>query len=113
MPGGSNSAVAEYAGHCGVDAAAAVRLGRRRDQGRPLRSIPRPHGRRQSQGIEGLTVGLIGFGTIGRAVAPAFHRMGAKLCVFDAAAEDAALANSLGASTVTLDELLATSDWFR
>ena len=36
-------------GHRRVGAAAAVRLGRRRDQGRQLRQIPRPHGRRQSR----------------------------------------------------------------
>ena len=35
--------------HRGVDAAAALRLGGRRDQGRQLREIPRPHGGRQSR----------------------------------------------------------------
>ena len=48
-------------------------------------------------GIEGLQVGLVGFGTIGRAVAQAFHRMGAKVCFFDPAPVDAALAASLDA----------------
>jgi phosphoglycerate dehydrogenase-like enzyme len=61
-------------------------------------------------GIEGLTVGLIGFGTIGRAVAQAFHRMGAKLRYFDPAGGDAALARTLDARSVSLDELLSTSD---
>src|SRR5262249_9786886 len=60
-------------------------------------------------GIEGLTVGLIGFGTIGRAVAQAFHRMGAKLCYFDPAGDEA-LAKTLDAKNVSLDELLSTSD---
>ena len=36
-------------------------------------------------GIEGLQVGLVGFGTIGQAVAQAFVRMGAKVCFFDPA----------------------------
>jgi len=57
-----------------------------------------------------LTVGLIGFGTIGRAVGQAFYRMSAKLCIFDPSAGDAALAKSLDARAVSLDELLANSD---
>src|SRR5258708_40050725 len=61
-------------------------------------------------GIEGLTVGLIGFGTIGRAVAQAFHRMGAKICFFDPAGGDAALTRTLDARSVSLDELLSASD---
>ena len=40
-------------------------------------------------GIEGLQVGLVGFGTIGRAVAQAFVRMGARVCFFDPATSDA------------------------
>ena len=58
-------------------------------------------------GIEGLQVGLIGFGTIGRAVAQAFARMGAKVCFFDPATSDA---QGVDARPVSLDELLATSD---
>src|SRR5258707_10887455 len=60
-------------------------------------------------GIDGLTVGVIGFGTIGRAVAQAFQRMGANLCFFDPAG-DAAFAQSLDAKGISLDELLSTSD---
>ena len=58
-------------------------------------------------GIEGLQVGLIGFGTIGRAVAEAFARIGAKVCFFDPAAADA---KGVDARAMSLDELLATSD---
>jgi phosphoglycerate dehydrogenase-like enzyme len=61
-------------------------------------------------GIDGLQVGLVGFGTIGRAVARAFQGMGAKLCFFDPAPVDAALAASLDARSVSLDELIATCD---
>ena len=57
-------------------------------------------------GIEGLQVGLIGFGTIGRAVAQAFIRMGAKVCTFDPAASSP----SADVRAVSLDELLSTSD---
>ena len=110
VPGGSNSAVAEYA----VTAAsmllrrfawadAEIKAGRYA----PFRARMVAD---NLKGIEGLTVGLIGFGTIGRAVAQAFHRMGAKLCTFDPAAGYAALAKSLDARPVSLDELLAGSD---
>ena len=61
-------------------------------------------------GIEGLQVGLIGFGTIGRAVARAFQGMGAKLCFYDPAPVDAAVAASLDARSVPLDDLVATCD---
>ena len=61
-------------------------------------------------GIDGLQVGLIGFGTIGRAVARAVWGMGAKLCFFDPAPVDAALAASLDARSVTFDELIASCD---
>jgi phosphoglycerate dehydrogenase-like enzyme len=58
-------------------------------------------------GIEGLRVGLVGFGTIGQAVAQAFLRMGAKVCFFDPATGDS---RGLDAQAVSLDDLLATSD---
>ncbi len=61
-------------------------------------------------GIDGLLVGLVGFGTIGRAVAQALRGMGAKLCFYDPAPVDAAVAASLDARPVPLDELLATCD---
>ncbi len=61
-------------------------------------------------GIDGLLVGLIGFGTIGRAVARAFQGMGAKVCFFDPAPVDVALAASLDARPVSFDELIATCD---
>jgi phosphoglycerate dehydrogenase-like enzyme len=58
-------------------------------------------------GIEGLQVGLVGFGTIGRAVAQVFVRIGAKVCFFDPATTDP---NGIDAQAMSLDELLATSD---
>jgi phosphoglycerate dehydrogenase-like enzyme len=60
-------------------------------------------------GIEDLLVGLIGFGTIGRAVAQAFRHVGAKVCFFDPAPVDAALA-AFDARSVSLDELITTCD---
>jgi phosphoglycerate dehydrogenase-like enzyme len=57
-----------------------------------------------------LQVGLVGFGTIGRAVARAFQGMGATVCFFDPAPVDAALAASLDARLLSFDELIAACD---
>lgn len=61
-------------------------------------------------GIDGLLVGLVGFGTIGRAVARALQAMGATLCFFDPAPVDPAPAASLDARAVSFDELISTCD---
>jgi len=61
-------------------------------------------------GLDGLLVGIVGFGTIGRAVAQAFHAMGCRICYHDPAAPDAALAARLDAQSMTLDALLAGAD---
>jgi phosphoglycerate dehydrogenase-like enzyme len=62
------------------------------------------------RGIDGLLVGLIGFGTIGRAVARALQALGAKVCFYDPAPVDPAVAASLEARAVSFDELIAISD---
>ena len=54
VAGGSNSAVAEYAVTTASVLLRRFCLGRRRDQGRQLRQIPRPHGGRQSRRHRGL-----------------------------------------------------------
>lgn len=110
VPGGSNSAVAEYA-----VTSASMLLRRMAWADAEIKAGNYAKFRTRMiadnlAGIEGLTVGLIGFGTIGRAVAQAFHRMGAKLCFLDPAAGDVALVKSLDAKSVSLDELLSASD---
>jgi phosphoglycerate dehydrogenase-like enzyme len=110
VPGGSNSAVAEYA------VTAASMLLRRfawADAEIKAGNYAKFRGRMIADnlaGIEGSTVGLVGLGTIGRAVAQAFHRMGGKLCFFDPAVSDATSAMSFDARSMPLDELLTTSD---
>ena len=61
-------------------------------------------------GLDGLLVGLVGFGTIGQAVAQAFNRMGCRVCYHDPALRDAKAAAAIGAQTMTLDTLLAAAD---
>jgi phosphoglycerate dehydrogenase-like enzyme len=60
--------------------------------------------------LEGLLVGVVGFGTIGVAVAQAFHRMGCRIAFHDPAPRDPKIAQALGARSLSLDELLAQSD---
>ena len=58
-------------------------------------------------GLDGLTVGIVGFGTIGRAVAEAFHRRGCRICYFDPIPRDAA---AMGADAMPLADLLQVAD---
>ena len=61
-------------------------------------------------GLEGLLAGVVGLGTIGLAVATAFHKMGCRICYYDPAPQGRAAAEALGARPVSLHELLETSD---
>jgi phosphoglycerate dehydrogenase-like enzyme len=64
-------------------------------------------------GLGGITIGIVGFGVIGRAVAAAFHRAGSRICYHDPAPSNQAAteaAAALGAKTLPLDELLQTAD---
>ena len=110
VPGASNSAVAEYA------VTAASMLLRRLawadaeiGQGRYVDFRARMLADNLA-GLEGLLVGIVGFGTIGTAVAHAFQRMGCRLCFYDPAPRDVAAAQALGAQSMSLPELLAAAD---
>lgn len=110
VPGGSNGAVAEYALATAslllrrfAWASSEIRAGRYEAFRKRMLADNLP-------GIEGLLVGVVGFGVIGLAVAQAFHAAGARLCYFDPAPRDAEAAAALSARSVSLDELLATAD---
>jgi phosphoglycerate dehydrogenase-like enzyme len=110
VPGGSNSAVAEYAVACASTllrrlswASTELHAGRYEEFRKRMLAD-------NLAGIEGLLVGVVGLGVIGVAVAHAFHGMGARLCYFDPAPRDASAAESLGAMRVTLDQLLRSAD---
>src|SRR5690606_6096806 len=60
-------------------------------------------------GLEGITVGVVGFGVIGVAVAEAFRRFGSEIVFYDPQPRDEAAAR-LGAKALPLDELLKASD---
>jgi phosphonate dehydrogenase len=61
-------------------------------------------------GIESSTIGIVGMGAIGKAVAKRFQGWGATLLYSQPEALPAAEEAALGASRSTFDELLATSD---
>ena len=110
VPGGSNAAVAEYV----ITAAsvllrrfswadAEIRAGNYRDfRARMLAD--------NLAGIDGLTVGIVGFGTIGMAVAEAFSRRNCQLLFYDPAPPNPDAAGALGARSVSLEELLKLAD---
>ena len=110
MPGGSNSAVAEYA-----VTTASLLLRRfawadaevKRGNYAAFRARMLADNLR---GLDGAMVGIIGLGVIGLAVAQAFHTAGCRLCYHDPASPHAAAAASLAAEPLALDDLLATSD---
>jgi phosphoglycerate dehydrogenase-like enzyme len=110
VPGGSNSAVAEYAV---TTASALLRRFAWADveiKGGNYVAFRARMVADNLAGLDGLLVGIVGFGTIGLAVAQAFHRMGCRICFYDPAPRDPAAGAVLGAEAMTLDALLATAD---
>src|ERR1700730_17417044 len=110
VPGGSNSAIAEYAVTTAsillrrfVWADTEIRAGNY--QAFRARMVSD-----NLSGLDGLLVGVIGLGTIGLAVAQAFHRAGCRIRYFDPAPRDTAAARAIGAESLSLDELLKSAD---
>jgi phosphoglycerate dehydrogenase-like enzyme len=109
VPGGSNSAVAEYAVGCAI-----VLLRRLAWSDMEIREANYVsfRGRMVADnlpGLEGLTVGIVGLGTVGYAVAEAFRRFGCDIVYSDPTPRDEAAAK-IGAKLLPLDELLKVSD---
>ncbi len=110
VPGGSNSAVAEY-----VTACASVLLRRFAWSDAEIKKGNYVTFRNRMMadnlaGIDGATVGVVGMGVIGIAIAQAFHRLGCNIIYFDPALKDKSKAEALNANAVALDELLKTAD---
>lgn len=110
VPGGSNTAVADYA-----VTSAAILLRRFAWADREIRAgnYAKFRGRMMVDnlsGLDGLTVGVVGLGTIGLAVAHAYHQRGCTILYFDPAPREKAGADAIGAASVSLDELLRRSD---
>jgi phosphoglycerate dehydrogenase-like enzyme len=110
VAGGSNSAVAEYA-----VSTASVLLRRFAWADAEIKSGNYAAFRARMvadnlAGIDGLLVGLVGFGMIGQAVAKAFAALGCRIAYFDPALRDTSGAAALGAQPMALDALLAAAD---
>jgi phosphoglycerate dehydrogenase-like enzyme len=110
VPGGSNSAIAEYA-----VSTASVLLRRFAWADAEIRAGKYEQFRARMvsdnlSGLDGLLVGVIGFGTIGLAVAQAFRRAGCRICYCDPAPRDDAAAGAMNAKSLSLDELLKSAD---
>jgi phosphoglycerate dehydrogenase-like enzyme len=110
VPGGSSAAIAEYA------VSSALTLLRRTFWADgELRKGDYANARRRMvaeylNGLEGLTVGVIGLGVIGMTVAQTFHSLGSKIVYHDPAPRDPQLVSQLSAVALPLHELLAVAD---
>jgi phosphoglycerate dehydrogenase-like enzyme len=110
VPGGSNSALAEYTTAC-----ASVLLRRFAWADAEIKKGNYVSFRNRMMadnlaGIDGATVGVVGMGVIGMAVAQAFHRSGCEIVYFDPALKDMTRADAMNAKALALDDLLKTSD---
>jgi phosphoglycerate dehydrogenase-like enzyme len=110
VSGGSNGAVAEY-----VLTAASILLRRLAWADSEIRAGNYSAFRARMiadnlAGLDGLIVGIVGFGVIGVAVAEAFRTRGCRVCYYDPAPRDPNAATALGARSVQLEELLRIAD---
>jgi phosphoglycerate dehydrogenase-like enzyme len=110
VPGGSNEAVAEYA----VTAATVLSRGFlwadteiRKGHYREFRARMITE---NLQGLDGLTVGIIGFGVTGVAVASAFQKRGCLIFYHDPAPRDPRTAEAVGAKPCSLEDLFQLAD---
>ncbi len=110
VPGGSNSAVAEY-----VVTSASTLLRRFAWMDAEIKAGHYESFRKRMlgdnlAGIDGLTVGVVGLGVIGMAVAKAFHATGGRIVYFDPAPRDQNAAAAIDAKSVSLEDLLRSAD---
>jgi phosphoglycerate dehydrogenase-like enzyme len=110
VPGGSNGALAEYA-----TASASTLLRRLAWASREIQAGNYVDFRKRLLadnvgGLDGLTVGVVGLGVVGLAVAEAFQRHGCRIIYYDPAPADPARADAIGAKRVELNDLLVAAD---
>jgi phosphoglycerate dehydrogenase-like enzyme len=110
VPGGSNEAVAEYA----VTTATVLLRGFLRADTEIRKGNYREFRARMIadnlQGLDGLTVGIIGFGVTGVAVASAFQKRGCLIFYHDPAPRDPRTAEAAGAKPCSLADLFQLAD---
>ena len=110
VPGGSSTAIAEYA----VSSALALLRRTFLADGELRKGLYVDARRRMVSenlaGLEGLTVGVVGLGVIGMTVAQTFHSLGSRIVYHDPAPRDADAVSRIDAVALPLNELLATAD---
>lgn len=110
VPGGSNSAVAEYAV---TTASLLLRRFAWADAEIKKGNYAAFRARMLADnlaGLEGLLVGVVGLGVIGLAVAEAFAKAGCRVCYYDPAPANAQAAAAIGATTLSLADMLRQAD---
>ena len=110
VPGGSNGALAEYA-----TASASTLLRRFAWSSSEILAGNYVTFRKRLLtdnvgGLNGLTVGIVGLGVVGMAVAEAFHQQGCNIVYFDPAQPDETRAAAIDAERMDLDDLLSKAD---
>jgi phosphoglycerate dehydrogenase-like enzyme len=110
VPGGSNNAIAEYALTTAslllrqfAWASSEIKSGNYGSFRTRMLS-------RNLAGLDGLQTGVIGLGTIGMAVAQAFHNRGCQISFYDPAPRDPEAAALIGAKSLPLDDILRSCD---
>ena len=110
VPGGSNSALAEYALACALVLLRRIRWADRQISHGEYSAARARMLASNVTGLEGLTVGVVGLGNVGMAVAGAFKRMGSRIVYCDPGVADQVAAAELGARPLSLFDLLADAD---
>ncbi len=108
--GGSNEAVAEYAVGCSLALLRRVAWADAEIRNGNYGEIRARMIADSLCGLTGLVVGVVGFGTIGTAVAEAFHRMSSRIVYHDPVAADSDAARRMAAQPLALRELLEQAD---
>ncbi|MBH98243.1 MAG: hydroxyacid dehydrogenase [Rhodospirillaceae bacterium] len=110
VAGGSNSALAEYVLGCALVLHRQIVWADREIRSGNYVDFRKKMIANNLRGLVGLTVGIIGLGNIGLAVARAFRNIGCELVYFDPAVPLSKNADEIDARSVTLNELLNVSD---
>jgi phosphoglycerate dehydrogenase-like enzyme len=110
VPGGSNSAIAEYAVTTASLLSRHFAWATSEIKSGNYGAFRARMVSKNLAGLDGLRVGVIGLGIIGMAVAQAFHTRGCPISFYDPAPRDPDAAAAIGAKSLPLDDVLRDCD---